>query len=171
MFKGFCREFCGCAAIALVSSVCVLKPSVCSEMFCDSWPKAVYQLGDHLMDDVGGKSVYVACKGRLVEHFTDVILPFQSFCITWPFWGQSGQNRRLGDDLETVFYLFIRQWRGHVHLVQPPSPRPWRRHRQGVRTLEVGWAPSGLSLLGDAYRVGRALTTHFQNRWTAELIK
>ena len=47
--------------IALVSSVCVLKSSVCSEIFCDSWPKAVYQLDDHLMDDVGGKSVYVAC--------------------------------------------------------------------------------------------------------------
>ena len=58
-----------------MSSVCVLKPSVCSEIFCDSWPKAVYQLGDHLMDDVGGKSVYVACIGRLVEHFTDVTLP------------------------------------------------------------------------------------------------
>ena len=87
MYKGYHNECCGCAAIALVSSVSVLKPSVtvCSEIFCDSWPKAVYQLGDHLMDDVGGKSVYVACKGRLVEHFTDVILPFQSFCVTWPF--------------------------------------------------------------------------------------
>ena len=85
VYKGYCKEFCVCAAIALVSSVCVLKPSVCSEMFCYSWPKAVYQLDDHLMDDVGGKSVYVACYGRLVEYFTDVILPFQSFCISWPF--------------------------------------------------------------------------------------
>ena len=61
VYRGYCKRIllkrgnCACA------SVCVLKPSVCSEMFCDSWPKAVYQLGDHLMDDVGGKSVYVAC--------------------------------------------------------------------------------------------------------------
>ena len=37
-------QHCACA------SVCVLKPSVCSEKFCDSWPKVVYQLGDHQMD-------------------------------------------------------------------------------------------------------------------------
>ena len=50
------RGNCACA------SVCVLKPSVCSEMFCDSWPKVVYQLGDHQMDDIGGKSVYVPAR-------------------------------------------------------------------------------------------------------------
>ena len=32
---------------------------MCSEKFCDSWPKVVYQLGNHQMDDIGGKSVYV----------------------------------------------------------------------------------------------------------------
>ena len=79
MYLGHLIECGGCAANALVSSVSVLKPSV-SETCCDSWPKAVYQLGDHLMDDVGGKSVYV----RLVEHLTDVFLPFQSLQLLGP---------------------------------------------------------------------------------------
>ena len=47
------RVNCACA------SVSVLKPSARSEKFCDSWPELVYQLGNHQMDDVGGKSVYV----------------------------------------------------------------------------------------------------------------
>ena len=34
------------------------------------------------MDDVGGKSVYI----WLVEHFTDVALPFQSVQLLGPIW-------------------------------------------------------------------------------------
>ena len=57
---------------------------MCSEKFCDSWPKVVYQLGDHLMDDVGGKSVYVPVR-QTNGVFNRRYPPFSEFLVYLAF--------------------------------------------------------------------------------------